>query len=250
MHVLIAGESAMRHTTEIVGIDTVELASYEETVGPLRDALTQGSHRVAHVPSHLVPSQFPRRLQELEQYDVVILSDIGSNSLSLSPASRSGTREPERLDVLRSWVQRGGGLLMIGGYLSFGGFQGRARYGATPLQEVLPVTCVETDDRVESSEGGVPTATGRQPLLAGIPDSWPALLGWNRTLPKPEAETLLTVGSDPLLVVGRYGQGRTAAFCGDCAPHWAPQEFLVWEGYRRLWNNLVQWLGRSETPAG
>jgi uncharacterized membrane protein len=49
-------------------------------------------------------------------------------------------------------------------------------------------------------------------------------------------------GDDPLLVCGSYYAGRSAVFTSDCAPHWAPPEFLDWPGYRALWPNLICWL--------
>jgi uncharacterized membrane protein len=50
--------------------------------------------------------------------------------------------------------------------------------------------------------------------------------------------------------VGEYGAGRSAAFTSDIAPHWAPPPFLGWDGYARLFDQLVRWLaGRSSPPA-
>ena len=46
--------------------------------------------------------------------------------------------------------------MMIGGYYSFQGINGGARYHKTPVEEVLPVTCLPVDDRVEVPEGFAP----------------------------------------------------------------------------------------------
>ena len=43
--------------------------------------------------------------------------------------------------------------MMIGGYYSFQGINGGARYHRTPVEEVLPVECLPYDDRVEVPEG-------------------------------------------------------------------------------------------------
>ena len=40
--------------------------------------------------------------------------------------------------------------------------------------------------------------------------------------------------------------GRSAVFTSDCAPHWAPPEFLDWPGYRVLWPNLIRWVAGAE----
>ena len=42
---------------------------------------------------------------------------------------------------------------MVGGWFSFGGFQGQARYHDTPVEECLPVLIKDGDDRRELPEG-------------------------------------------------------------------------------------------------
>ena len=34
---------------------------------------------------------------------------------------------------------------------------------------------------------------------------------------------------------------RSVAFTSDCGPHWAPPDFVEWEGYGRLWNQIAGW---------
>ena len=63
---------------------------------------------------------------------------------------------PNRLRLLRDYVSGGGGLLMFGGYYSFQGINGGARYHKTPVEDVLPVNCLSVDDRVEVPEGFSP----------------------------------------------------------------------------------------------
>ena len=91
---------------------------------------------------------------ELARYEAVILSDIGANSLLLSPDTfeRSAAPRPTGWPV-EQYVRDGGGLLMIGGYLSFAGIEGKARYHGTPVEDALPVTISETDDRAEMPAG-------------------------------------------------------------------------------------------------
>ena len=147
---LIAGESWITHSIHQKGFDAFTTTSYHEGVGPLRAALEAGPSVVDYLPNHLAASQFPLSCAELDRYDAVILSDIGANTLQLHPDTfERSTPLPDRLEVLREYVARGGGLIMVGGYLSFQGIDGRARYAATPLAEVLPVCIQTTDDRVE-----------------------------------------------------------------------------------------------------
>ena len=84
--VLIAGESWMTTSTHVQGRRRVQCPiPTSRGVGPLRDALTSRGHDVTHMPAHLVPTQFPGTAEALSQFDVVVLSDIGANSLQLAP---------------------------------------------------------------------------------------------------------------------------------------------------------------------
>src|SRR6266852_6859360 len=71
-----------------------------------------------HLPGHLAGGEFPNTEEGLSVYDVVILSDIGANTLLLHPDTWiHGRPTPNRLRPLREWVTRGGGLIMCGGLL-------------------------------------------------------------------------------------------------------------------------------------
>ena len=71
---------------------------------------------------------------------------------------------------------------MVGGYLTFQGIDGKARYAGTPVEDALPVTLQSVDDRVEVPAGALPSVrTGRRtPSCADLPKHWPTLLGYNR----------------------------------------------------------------------
>jgi uncharacterized membrane protein len=244
--VLIAGESWMTHSIHTKGFDSFTTTEYVEGVGPLRDALEAGGCAVAYQPAHVAMRDFPSDADALGAYDVVILSDIGANSLLLHPETfTSSVPHPHRLRALAEWVRAGGGLLMIGGYLTFAGIEGKGRWHGTAVEDVLPVEISAVDDRVEEPSGVQPAVLARHPVLDGIDEPWPALLGYNRTVADLDAQVLVTVGADPLLALGRAGAGRTAVFTSDCAPHWAPPPFVGWAHYARLWQQLVGWLAES-----
>lgn len=201
------------------------------------------------MPGHLVPTEFPSSLDGLAAYDVVVLSDIGSNSLLLHPDTLiRGKRTPNRLALIADWVEKGGGYMMVGGYLSFQGIDGAARYHRTPIEKILPVAMLPYDDRVEVPEGftPVPADGGMHPVLAGIDGEWPYPLGYNETSAKPWATVLLRAGAGPeahpLLTAGKYGAGRTMAWTSDIGPHWLPEAFSAWSGYPRLWRQAFAWL--------
>jgi uncharacterized membrane protein len=98
------------------------------------------------------------------------------------------------------------------------------------------------DDRVEVPAGAAPHVTvADHAIVAGLPSEWPALLGYNRVIEKPAADVVVRVGQDPLIVAGRHGQGRGVAFTSDCGPHWCPPPFVDWDGYTRMWQQVVRW---------
>ena len=136
---------------------------------------------------------------------------------------------------------------MVGGYYSFQGINGGARYHGTPVEEVLPVEILPYDDRVEVPEGFTPVIKQKaHPILAGFAGDWPPLLGFNEVKAKSGAEVLATASADydgkPLLVAGTFGRGRTLAWTSDIGPHWLPPEFAAWQGYARLWRQALEWL--------
>jgi uncharacterized membrane protein len=242
--VLIAGESWTTTSIHVKGFDSFTTSSYEEGVDALRDALLAGGNDVTFMPNHAAAASFPFSVDELDAYDVVILSDIGSNTLLIPPETFArSTRLPNRLAVLRDWTAAGGGLAMVGGYFSFQGIEAKANYRATPIAAVLPVELEIGDDRVESPERVEPVLLdGGHPVTSGLPETWPAVLGYQLVTAKPDASLLVEVNGDPLVVAGAAGQGRTLAYTTDIGPHWAPPEFLEWPGYTQLWNQAVAWL--------
>jgi uncharacterized membrane protein len=248
MRVLLAGESWVTHSVHVKGVDSFDTSTYVEGAGRLIEALQAANLEVDYLPAHLVPPRFPGTPGELAKYGAVILSDIGANSLLLAPATfERSEAAPNRLAAVEQYVRDGGGLLMIGGYLSFAGIEGKARYHDTPVEAALPVTVSPHDDRVECPEGIQPVVTEPgHPVLDGVPPDWPPLLGYNRLAAKSATQVLVRCGADPLLTVCRHGAGRSAAFASDCAPHWCPPGFMSWPGYTPLWANLLTWLAGQQ----
>ena len=245
--VLVAGESWMTHSIHVKGMDSFTTSTYVEGVEPLRRALTERGHEVTHLPAHLVPAAFPVTPEALSAFDVVVLSDIGANSIQLSPKVFEHAKpDSDRLAVLRDWIAGGGGLLMIGGYLSFTGFEGKAAYRNTALHETLPVTLLAEDDRVEHPAGlHADVHEPNHPALGGAGNTWPILLGHNRVVARPDSSVLATLDGDPLVAVSTRGSGRTAVFTSDCSPHWAPAAFCEqWPGYAQVFGGLIEWLAQ------
>jgi uncharacterized membrane protein len=218
---------------------------------PLIDALQKAGIEVKHLTNDQAISDFPRTVEELSQYDVLIISDCEAEVLSLYPFWIPGTQLPrsDRMRAIRDYTKNGGGLLMIGGWSSFSGRFGTAAYYDTPVEEALPVNCLKgADDRVEVPAGvKVRVQDPSHPILKDIPwNEAPVFEGFNKILPKEGSRVLATIGDEeiehPLLVTWDYGKGRSAAFSSDCSPHWA-EYFQPWAYYGQFWVQLIRWLG-------
>src|SRR3984893_14462484 len=197
--VLLVGESWITSSTHLKGFDFFVSTNYANGGDFLIGALSSGGIEVVHQPSHEAARTFPLELGKLEQFDVVILSDIGANTLLLPPeVFLEGRRVPNRLELIKEYVRNGGGLIMAGGDLSFQGIYGSARYHRTPIEEILPVTLLAVDDRVEKPEGINPIVKkAEHPIMQGVAGEWPYLLGFNEVKPKDEGEVLAVVGDYP-----------------------------------------------------
>lgn len=247
--VLLAGESWTSHTIHVKGFDSFTTSEYAEGATWLIEGLQVHGVDVTFLRNHDAARDFPSTLDALQAYDAVLLSDIGSNTLLLPPDTFVRSKATaNRCDLLRDYVHQGGGLAMIGGYLSFSGIDGKARFQRTAVADVLPVRMEDGDDRVEVPQGTTPElAMPDHPVLSGIDGDWPHFLGYNRLRPAPEGDVIARVGDDVFLATGTFGRGRSAAFASDCGPHWGPPAFVEWAHYGRFWSNLVHWLAHAES---
>lgn len=249
--VLLVGESWVSSATHYKGFDQFGSVTFHLGAEPLVKALAGSEFELTYMPAHEAVEKFPYEMAGLDVYDVVILSDIGANSLLLPPDVWLHSRTvPNRLKLIKAWVEKGGALLMVGGYFSFQGIDGKARWRRTPVEDVLPVTCLPYDDRVEIPEGTTADILKPEhPVMAGLSGDWPLLLGVNEVEVRDGAEVIARLpqdqGGHPLLVLGTSGQGRTAAWTSDIGPHWLSPAFCEWEGYGKLWKNILGWLTKS-----
>lgn len=241
--ILFLGESWMKHVIHQKGFDTFTSTHYE--IGSLRlFEVIEKHHELTHIPSHRIQYDFPKTLEALMEYDVVVISDVGSNTLLLSDyVFEKGQTEPNKCQMIKDYVMKGKSLLMIGGYYSFSGIKGEARYGMTAIADVLPVTCLPYDDRVETPEGVYPFAVKKDSdILKDVVSKWPVFLGYNKTVLKEEGVMVVGVNNDPFIAYGNYGLGKSLIFASDCAPHWGTQAYLDWESHDQLWTNIFDFL--------
>lgn len=244
LNILFVGESCFATVHEYKGIDRFDETNYHEAAAIMLAVFEKLGHHVTHIPCHLVSRQYPRDLETLQQYDVVLFSDIGSNTFLLLPEmTRTGKRVVNLLALTKEYVAAGGGFGMIGGYMTFQGMEAKGKWKDSHLEEVLPVTLLPYDDRVEVPEGAdIVCVDQDHPAMEGLPQQWPYVLGYNKLTAKPGANVLAEFNGDPIVAVGDYGKGRSLAYATDCTPHWAPAAMHGWELYPKLWDNLVLWL--------
>lgn len=246
--VLLVGESWLSSATHYKGFDQFGSVTYHTGCQPLIDAVKDSDYEVTHMPAHEAQDGFPFEIEGIRHWDIIILSDIGASTLLLPQRVWVHSQTaPNRLRLLRQWVGEGGALIMAGGYFSFQGIDGKARWRNTPVEDTLPVECFPWDDRVEIPEGAIAEIVEPDhPVLRDMPPVWPPVLGVNEVTLKDGAELLAQLpedqGGHPLLVAGRFGQGRTIAWTSDMSPHWLSPEFCAWPGYRQLWLNMFDWL--------
>jgi uncharacterized membrane protein len=249
--VLLAGESWVTSATHYKGFDQFGSVTFHLGAAPLVNALKDSPFELVYMPAHEAAEGFPFTAAGLADYKAIILSDIGSNTFLLPPAVwMQGKPMPNRLKLIRDWTQAGGGLMMIGGYFSFQGIDGRARWRGTPVEDALPVTCHPYDDRIEVPEGFAPEVLGSfdHPVLRGLGTDWPLLLGANEVIVRDRADIEVLArlpeseGGYPLLISGHFGKGRSLAWTSDIGPHWVPDSFTNWDGFGKLWINALSWL--------
>jgi uncharacterized membrane protein len=106
MKVLIAGESWIQHSIDIKGYDNCVACTYTEAVKWLREALEKAGIEVDYLPDHLALRDFPFEQHELKKYNVIIISDLGSNTLLLHPDTTvKSIIKGNRLSAIKEYVK-------------------------------------------------------------------------------------------------------------------------------------------------
>jgi len=204
---------------------------------------------------------FPRRLRkewpvelgdtfENGDYDVYLLGDCDSQAFGKS-----------NLEKLAAEVERGKGLITIGGYHSFG----PGGYRTSPLADVLPITmdrlARQSFDQPDEPRWHVPGPLQMMParphpvmMLASQDENQHAwqelrpLTGanhWAGVRQTPGVRLLADASNGtPLLVAGEYGRGRVLAFAGDSTWQWWRQGFKT--RHTRFWRQTILWLAQRD----
>lgn len=202
-----------------------------------------------------------QRQWPLDQADLLGADDVDAYLIESVPAAAF---RKEDLQRLADQVAAGKGLMMLGGYYSFG----PGGYQDGPLANVLPVQMGRFErqdvglDRPLSQdlhwtppEGVRISPVGDHPIMRlGAPgDSeaiWrtlPPLIGVNKLEPAKFAQVLAVAqNGQPVLLSSQHGTGRVLAFAGDTTHRWWSRGRK--EQHKRFWRQAVMWLIGREAP--
>jgi uncharacterized membrane protein len=153
--------------------------------------------------------------------------------------------------ITLSTVGAGGGSAPILAQLAR---QGGGRYYPAPNPASIPDIFLKETQQVSGQqiveEPFHPIQTGDSPILRGLSNGFPTLLGYNGTTAKAAAQTVLvTARDDPLLAQWQYGLGRSVAWTSDSTGRWA-KDWIGWPGFSRFFSQLVGWTFPGEESGG
>ncbi len=197
---------------------------------------------------------FPQTLEDMRKFDVYIVGDLDRSYFSKA-----------QLTNLKTAIGEGRGLVMVGGYNSFG----PGGYEGTAMEEILPVAVGARSIGQETTPFVLKlTPEGaNHPIFYGTKDFFryqsdaprrrlPYLKGCNiLARAKPGTSILAehperTGATGPLVVlaVHNYGKGRAAAFAADTTYQWyLPFKAMGRESpYIKFWGQMVRWLANKE----
>lgn len=198
-------------------------------------------------------NRFPETIQEMLEYDVVLIGDVDPRYFS-----------DQQLELMRDFVaNRGGGLAMVAGP-----YYAPGQYRDTAVAAILPVRI----DQV-STDNGQPITSGFRPIVTALgqqssifrfftdrqrnqqflDQQWPPIFWYQKGISvKPGAGEVYAqhpseIGPDghpaPLLVLGRYGAGRTLFSAIDDSWRW---RFYTGESiFNTYWIQQFRYLARG-----
>lgn len=191
-----------------------------------------------------------------DEFDVYIIGDVDSNAFT-----------KKGLTLLRNTVNKGAGLIMLGGWHSFwpGGYQN------TPLASILPLEIdpdidnrtrqrfedfIPPDLHIEGPLKMQPTKPlGERNFIMQIAPPDENLAAWNQLPPLTGANVFRaasvdgfvlaeTEQSQPLLIGGEPG-GRVLAFAADSTWRWVMRGYEA--EHQRFWRQIVLWLAHHDS---
>jgi uncharacterized membrane protein len=189
-------------------------------------------------------------------YDVVILGDVTARQLD--------SANPLALKSMRNHVTKGGGLLMIGGYNSFGNSDW-STVGKV-IGDILPVD-LSVKGQETKAVNMKPTERGfaRFGYILKLTDkdnedkdaAWnelnkSPLEGMNKIAKRDDLSVVLAEADGsraPILITRDFGGGRVLAFAGDTTWRWK-RDLPTLALQRRFWQRMIIWLAKQDETEG
>ncbi len=200
-----------------------------------------GRERVEEEVRKLMRLYMPRTYaQHLAETDVVLLSAM----------ERFYFTTDHLIWFRKGIVEEGQGMLMVGGYHTFGGKAPSPSWSGTAVAEVLPVNILD---------GEVWEIAAYTPVPVDPEDDFCSSLDWYRPQPfygmnvvtmKQSAREVLKRSRPPmhpLLVYWDVGKGSAIAHTPDWAPGWG-EDFMKWSYFPDYVNNLMYYAARIGVP--
>ena len=235
--------------------DDIELVTWLRTTP--RKTYRQGTSD----PDELAEG-FPKSLEALYRYDMVIIGSLPATSLN-----------DEHHDWLARFVaERGGGLLALAGRHSLD----NGGWDVKPLAQALPVTIARPGETLSYQRGNydvIPTDEGLRSVLTDIGSTGSRAEAWELPMladyqhigtPKPGATVILEAlrsierrGADivvrggsakPLLVIQPYGYGRTAVLATASTWRWRMRTPPDDTRHSLFWRHLIRHFAGAALP--
>jgi uncharacterized membrane protein len=237
----------------------INVTYFDVRIGKIKIANKEGSFQKRLERATLERKSWVNSIFAKGAYNVYILDNLDSKAF-----------KPEELQALANRVREGCGLIMLGGFNTFGA----GGYADTALADVSPVwmrgvdrqpldTPVRTDlhywDKVRMLPVGADGRVGSKLTahyimrLAATTEkneqvwrSLPELQGANRFDRIKPAATLIAAGEngERLLVSQLFGLGRVLAFAGDTTFRWKLAGFN--EEHKLFWRHVILWLAKMD----
>jgi uncharacterized membrane protein len=203
-------------SSAIAGMNQGDLGDFNGVVGEAHEALKKSRASLKHIIVFSDGDPAPPRQS--------LMNNIVADKITLSTVLISGHAGPQTMQ----WMAD----------------QGHGRFhNVTSAGDLPQIFIKETMVILKSAiyeEPFTPKYVSASELVRGI-QSYPQLLGYVCTQPKPRAEVpLVTHKGDPLLAHWQYGLGRAVAFTSDAKSRWA-KNWLSWDQYQQFWSQVGQW---------
>jgi uncharacterized membrane protein len=183
-----------------------------------------------------IAPKFPGTDDLFAKHNVVIMANVDLRRLGVL-----------RRLAIKEFVNRGGGLLVLGGPWTYG----RSAVRGTWIDDLLPVGVKGRSDWVHLPAGSALQWTDQAPAgLRAVPLGDHACVSYVHDVDlRATGKVALTASGRPVLVLSEVGKGRVGAFVGTAMGDPGPGSIGFWES--NTWPGamaaLLRWLSRQNS---